>query len=123
MQRIAVGLVNAPRGSASPWDLRSPSTLPVVQEIPIRARRSGNQHLQNATAVMGHAMVVLSMANFVSYIARRAQVPQAIMDLLLALSSTPWVALLIVNLFLLVLGCFEAVMPILIVLTRSWFRR
>lgn len=73
--------------------------------------------LERTAVVVAAIMVVLSMANFVSYIASRAQVPQTIMDLLLALSSTPWVALLIVNVFLLVLGCFEAVMPILIVLT------
>lgn len=39
-------------------------------------------------------MIVLSTANFVSYIASRAEVPQAIMEMLTSLSSTPSVALL-----------------------------
>jgi len=73
--------------------------------------------LERTAVSIAAIMVVLSMANFVSYIASRAQVPQAIMAMLTSLSSTPWVALLIVNVFLLVLGCFEAVMPVLIVLT------
>lgn len=73
--------------------------------------------LERTAVSIAAIMVVLSMANFVSYIASRAQVPQAIMEMLTSLSSTPWVALLIVNVFLLVLGCFEAVMPVLIVLT------
>ncbi len=73
--------------------------------------------LERTAVSVAAIMIVLSMANFVSYIASRAQVPQAIMEMLISLSSTPWVALLIVNVFLLVLGCFEAVMPVLIVLT------
>ncbi len=73
--------------------------------------------LERTAVSVAAIMIVLSMANFVSYIASRAQVPQTIMQLLISLSSTPWVALLIVNVFLLALGCFEAVMPILIVLT------
>jgi len=33
-----------------------PQPGPVDQEIPARARQSGDQHLQNATALMGHAV-------------------------------------------------------------------
>ena len=55
------------------------------------------------------------MANLISYIANVSQVPGIVTEMLLTLSSSPWVALLIVNVFILLLGCFEAITPIMII--------
>ncbi len=62
-------------------------------------------------------LVVLSMANLVTYVANRTQTPHTVTALLMGVSSQPWVALLIVNLVLLLLGCFEAVIPTMIIAT------
>ena len=73
--------------------------------------------LGRTAVTVSATLIVLSMANLVSYIANRAQVPHTITALLLGVSSTPWVVLLVVNLFLLLLGAFEAVIPTMIVAT------
>jgi tripartite ATP-independent transporter DctM subunit len=73
--------------------------------------------LSKTAVTVSSILIVLSMANLVSYIANRTQVPHTISALLLGISTNPWVALLVVNLFLLLLGCFEAVIPTMIVAT------
>lgn len=79
--------------------------------------RSIWEALGKTAVTVSAILVVLSMANLVSYIANRTQVPHTIAALLLGISTSPWVALLVVNLFLLLLGCFEAVIPTMIVAT------
>jgi len=70
------------------------------------------------TAVMVCAiLVIVSMAHLVGYIASWTQVPMKVTDLFLSVSESPWIALLIVNILLLLIGCFESVIPTLIILT------
>ena len=60
-------------------------------------------------------MIGLSMA-FASYLAL-AQIPSTVASWLASISSIPWVTLLIINIFLLILGCFVDNIPAVIILT------
>ncbi|SDX97068.1 C4-dicarboxylate transporter, DctM subunit [Acetomicrobium thermoterrenum DSM 13490] len=60
-------------------------------------------------------MIGLSMA-FASYLAL-AQIPSTVASWLSNISSTPWVTLLIINIFLLIMGCFVDNIPAVIILT------
>jgi len=60
-------------------------------------------------------MIGLSMA-FASYLAL-AQIPTTVASWLAGLSDTPWVTLTIINIFLLILGCFVDNIPAVIILT------
>lgn len=55
------------------------------------------------TAVVGF---IISTANLVSYVLTRERVPQMMSETLLSLSDERWVILLLINILLLVLGCF-----------------
>jgi tripartite ATP-independent transporter DctM subunit len=55
------------------------------------------------TAVVGF---IIATANLVSYLLTRERVPQMLSEALLSVSSEPWVILLLINVLLLVLGCF-----------------
>lgn len=60
-------------------------------------------------------LIGLSMA-FAVYLAL-AQIPATIGSLLASISDTPWVTLLLINIFLLILGCFVDNIPAVIILT------
>jgi C4-dicarboxylate transporter, DctM subunit len=51
-------------------------------------------------------MFIVSAASIFGWLLIRQQVPTAIINGLMSLTSTPWVVLLIVNVILLILGCF-----------------
>ena len=55
------------------------------------------------TAVVGF---IIATANLVSYVLTRERVPQMLSETLLSLSDERWVILLLINILLLVLGCF-----------------
>ena len=55
------------------------------------------------TAVVGF---IIATANLVSYLLTRERVPQMLSEALLSISNEPWVILLLINVLLLVLGCF-----------------
>jgi tripartite ATP-independent transporter DctM subunit len=55
------------------------------------------------TAVVGF---IIATANLVSYLLTRERVPQMLSEALLSVSNEPWVILLLINVLLLVLGCF-----------------
>jgi tripartite ATP-independent transporter DctM subunit len=55
------------------------------------------------TAVVGF---IIATANLVSYLLTRERVPQMLSEALLSISNEPWVILLLINILLLVLGCF-----------------
>jgi len=71
--------------------------------------------LSRTAVTVSSILIIVSTAHLIAYIANRTQVPHTVTKMLLSLSSSPWMVLFIVNLFLLFLGCFEAVMPILII--------
>lgn len=51
-------------------------------------------------------LVIASTASLFGWVMAIEQIPQMIADLLLSISDEPWVILLLINLFLLVVGCF-----------------
>ncbi len=55
------------------------------------------------TAVVGF---IIATANLVSYVLTRERVPQILAEALLSISDERWVILLLINVLLLVLGCF-----------------
>ena len=55
------------------------------------------------TAVVGF---IIATANLVSYVLTRERVPQMLSEALLSISDERWVILLLINILLLVLGCF-----------------
>jgi tripartite ATP-independent transporter DctM subunit len=55
------------------------------------------------TAVVGF---IIATANLVSYVLTRERVPQMLSEALLSVSDERWVILLLINVLLLVLGCF-----------------
>ena len=49
---------------------------------------------------------IIATANLVSYVLTRERVPQMLSEALLSISDERWVILLLINILLLVLGCF-----------------
>jgi C4-dicarboxylate transporter DctM subunit len=68
------------------------------RELPGVFRRSAK-----TTAVVGF---IIATANLVSYVLTRERVPQMLSETLLSISDERWVILLLINILLLVLGCF-----------------
>ena len=59
-------------------------------------------------------LFITSMASIVSFVFTLEQVPQLIADAMLSLTENPWMILLLLNIFLLVLGMFLEPISILI---------
>jgi C4-dicarboxylate transporter DctM subunit len=68
------------------------------RELPSVFRKSAK-----TTAVVGF---IIATANLVSYVLTRERVPQMLSEALLSVSDERWVILLLINILLLVLGCF-----------------
>jgi tripartite ATP-independent transporter DctM subunit len=68
-----------------------------------------------ATALVSTSILfITSMASIVSFVFTLEQVPQLIADAMLSLTENPWMILLLLNIFLLVLGMFLEPISILI---------
>jgi len=65
----------------------------------------------NTSAIIG---IIVGCANLVSYVLTRERVPQALAEALLGVSQNPQTILMIINLLLLVLGCFMEGLAIMI---------
>jgi C4-dicarboxylate transporter DctM subunit len=63
------------------------------------------------TAVVGF---IIATANLVSYLLTRERVPQVLSEALLSVSNEPWVILLLINVLLLILGCFMEGLAIMV---------
>jgi C4-dicarboxylate transporter DctM subunit len=64
----------------------------------------------------GIVLLVVATANVFSWILATQQIPQMASRFILSISSSPWVFLLLVNLFLLLVGCFMETAAALIIL-------
>lgn len=60
--------------------------------------------LQQTAATMGVIMIIVAAAGLFGWIIAREQGPQAVTELLTRLTDNPWVFLLLLNIFLLILG-------------------
>lgn len=61
-------------------------------------------------------MFLIAAANFVGFLLAHQRVPQNLADALLALTREPWIILVMINVFLLIVGCFLEVSAALIIL-------
>jgi tripartite ATP-independent transporter DctM subunit len=59
-------------------------------------------------------MFIISAASIFGWLLIRQQVPTTVVEGLMGLTSTPWVVLLIVNVILLILGCFMEAIAIML---------
>ena len=75
----------------------------VYREIPLQSLK---MHLTAAGKTSGSILFIIACANILSWVLASQQVPQMLSEFLLALSSDPYVILLAVNLFLLLVGMF-----------------
>lgn len=68
-----------------------------------------------ATALVSASILfITSMASIVSFVFTLEQVPQLIADMMLSITNNPWLILLLLNIFLLILGMFLEPISILI---------
>jgi tripartite ATP-independent transporter DctM subunit len=66
--------------------------------------------IQNTVQVM----FIISAAGIFGFLLVRQQVPTALVEGLMSLTTTPWVVLLIINVILLILGCFMEAIAIML---------
>ncbi len=66
--------------------------------------------IQNTVQVM----FIISAASIFGWLLIRQQVPTTIVEGLMSLTSTPWIVLLIINIILLILGCFMEAIAIML---------
>jgi tripartite ATP-independent transporter DctM subunit len=66
-----------------------------------------------AAVTTGVVFLLIGTSNVLSWLLAVQKVPQMILQFFLSFSSSPWVFLLIMNLFLLVVGCFIDTFPAL----------
>lgn len=62
--------------------------------------------LLNSGKVTAGILIIASTASLFGWVMAIEQIPQMVADLLLKISDKPWIILLMINLFLLVVGCF-----------------
>jgi tripartite ATP-independent transporter DctM subunit len=66
--------------------------------------------IQNTVQVM----FIISAASIFGWLLIRQQVPTTIVESLMSLTATPWIVLLIINVILLILGCFMEAIAIML---------
>ncbi len=87
--------------------------LVVYREVTLREYLRMTEHTMRRTAEL---LIIVGAAGALAYVIIDAEVPQAILELLTAVSTNKWVILAIINVVLLVIGCFlEPVAAITIV--------
>jgi tripartite ATP-independent transporter DctM subunit len=64
-------------------------------------------------------MLIVVAASLYSWILAREGAPQALTALVLSLTDEPWLLLLLVNLLLLLLGCFMEPLPVMVIVVPS----
>jgi C4-dicarboxylate transporter DctM subunit len=79
-----------------------------VSDLPRLLVRSG--------ITSGVVLLVVATANVFGWILATQQIPQMISEFILSLSREPWIFLLLVNIFLLIVGCFMETAAALIIL-------
>lgn len=72
--------------------------------------------LEHTALISGAIMIIVAMANIMGYTMSLAQLPQAIANGLLSITSSKFLLLLLINAFLLVVGCVMETFAALIIL-------
>jgi C4-dicarboxylate transporter, DctM subunit len=71
----------------------------------------------NSALDTAKVMFILATSNFITFLMARGQIPQQIAEYMLSLTSSPYVTLLLINILLLIVGCFLEASCALIILT------
>jgi C4-dicarboxylate transporter DctM subunit len=72
--------------------------------------------LLDTAVTSGVVMLVISTSSIFAWVLANQQIPQKVAETLFTLSNQPWVFLLLVNLLMLVVGCFLDATPALLIL-------
>jgi C4-dicarboxylate transporter, DctM subunit len=72
--------------------------------------------LTNVLVTTAVVLFIVAASSLMGWLLAIQQVPQALMSGFLSISTNPWVILVIINVFLLILGCLMDSIPILIIL-------
>jgi C4-dicarboxylate transporter DctM subunit len=65
----------------------------------------------------GTILIVIGMANAFSWVLASLQIPQKVSEFILSISRNPYVILLLINIFLLIVGCFlEGIAAIILII-------
>ncbi len=76
----------------------------IYKEMSIRG--SSTNPMGDAWSLQIRVLFIISAAGIFGWLLIHQKVPEAVVNGLLSLSKNPWVVLLIINIILLVLGCF-----------------
>jgi C4-dicarboxylate transporter DctM subunit len=64
-------------------------------------------------------MIIICVASFIGWVLAREQVPQQVVDLTLGISTNPIVVLILINILLLLFGCFLEATAIMVILVPT----
>jgi len=70
----------------------------------------------NSAVSTAIVMLIIATANLLGWVLSYARIPEALTDFFLSISSEPWVIFLLINIVLLILGCFMNPTAIIIVM-------
>jgi tripartite ATP-independent transporter DctM subunit len=70
---------------------------------------------RNSAKMTSVVCIIIAAANLVSYVLTRERIPQMLAESLLSLTNETWIILLLINVLLLVLGCFMEGLAIMVV--------
>jgi len=70
----------------------------------------------NSAVSTAIVMLIIATANLLGWVLSYARIPEAMTDFFLSISSEPWVIFLLINIVLLILGCFMNPTAIIIVM-------
>ena len=79
-------------------------------------RKSFFDAVSNVAVMTSSVMYIVATATVVGFIMAREQIPQVLTEHLFSLGKNPWVVLTIINVILLLLGCFISSIPIMLIM-------
>lgn len=72
--------------------------------------------LSTVAVMTSGIMYIVASATVIGFIAAREQIPQVLAEFLFSLGKNPWVVLTVINIILLILGCFISSIPIMLIM-------
>ena len=73
--------------------------------------------LADATKATASIMYIIGLATFLSWVITSEQIPQQVAQLFFSISDRPWVIVILLNILILILGCFIDPVSILILMS------
>ena len=79
--------------------------------------RNFGKVLKNSLKTLAVVLTLIGTAKAFAYMMTKLRIPEAITDGLMGFSNNPYVILLIINVLLLILGCFMDMAPLIMIMT------